>query len=564
MTQAAIPLPSLSHPVDEPRTVSRDPRLREHYLRHALPTIGRLLTAIDRNPYHATYGCLDRQFWHYRTAAFPSEMYAEGLLPMALVYVHRFPGSPWFQQPLLRELIVAGLRFIARTSHRDGSCDDYYPFERALGASVFSMLAAARAMRLLEIDDPELRKWLLRRARWVAQHSETGRLSNHQALAALGLWHAAEVTGIVKLREAARRRLSLVLSWQSPEGWFDEYGGADPGYQTLTIECLAQMRRLTGDTQLDQPLARGVDFVAQFQHPDGTLGGPYGSRGTLHFYPHGCEILAAKHSRAARLADGFLQSLFAHEQAHFSDDRMFAHPLASLLEAYLDWQPRAAAEAQPEQPQRSYYPEAQILVSRTSSTQTIVSAARGGTFTRYRDSVHQQEMSHQRTDAGLMVELADGRIGTSQVHDRGRSIRYVPDVCVELLVSAPLRTVHHRTANPLSQALLHVAMVTVGRWLRTPVRWLLQRVLIRGGRELPIRHERQFVLQGDELAVSDTITLVDRRVKIKRMSFATDCQTAYTAASGVFQQRLAQPWIDLDEYVEELNRAGRVEIVRQY
>ena len=130
--------------IDEPRLAARDSAARARYLHAALSQIPRLLGAIDRNPYRATYGCLDRQFWHYRTSSFPSEMYQEGVLPLALVATTRLPGNRWYGQPRVRELAVAALRFAARSSHRDGSCDDYYPFERALGAAAFSLAAAFR------------------------------------------------------------------------------------------------------------------------------------------------------------------------------------------------------------------------------------------------------------------------------------------------------------------------------------------------------------------------------------------------------------------------------------
>ena len=71
--------------------MQRDPALREHYCRAALADIPRLLGAVDRNPYHASYGCLDRSYWHYRTSSFPSEMFQEGVLPLALVYARPLP-----------------------------------------------------------------------------------------------------------------------------------------------------------------------------------------------------------------------------------------------------------------------------------------------------------------------------------------------------------------------------------------------------------------------------------------------------------------------------------------
>ena len=412
--------------------VPRDASLRQLYLSAALAEIPRLLGAIDRNAFRPTYGCLDRQYWHYRTSSFPSEMYQEGTLALAMVVRLPLPGNRWHADPRVRDLAVAALRFSARSSHADGSCDDYYPFERALGAAVFSLQAAARAVELLGLDDPEIFAWLRRRADWLAGHQESGRLANHQALAALGLLRVAQLTGQSRYQEAAQMAIGRVLQWQSSEGWFEEYGGADPGYQTVTIDCLAKIRQATGDHRLDEPLGRAVDFARHFLHPDQSYGGEYGSRGTYHFYPHGLELLAAAHPAAADLADGFLTSLRTGVCAHFADDRLFAHRLANQIEAYLDWAPQRAVSPPPTAGSPGchahacvgmsgaadgsrYFPQAQILVVREAGLQTIVSAARGGVFKHF-------GVGPPVTDAGLILETDTARLAASQWHDLGRQV----------------------------------------------------------------------------------------------------------------------------------------------
>ncbi|MEX2558533.1 MAG: hypothetical protein WD403_01400, partial [Pirellulales bacterium] len=430
----------------------RDAALRDRYLASALAYVPRLLGAVDRNPYRPTYGCFDREFWHYRTSGFASQMYQEAVLPLALVYTRPLPGSRWHGQARLAELVLAGLEFCARSSHRDGSCDDYYPFERALGAAVFSLQAAAHACQLLRLDSPRVRDWLVKRARWVARQDESGRLANHQALAALGLTRVATITGDERFARAARARLERVLSWQSDEGWFEEYGGADPGYQTVTIDCLAKIRRLTGEKSLDEPLRRAVAFARLFLHPDGSCGGPYGSRGTMHFYPHGFELLASDNVEAAELADGFLRALGAGTQAWFEDDRMYTHRLANLLEAYIDWSPKRPAPAARPAPAGSeatvYLPKAGLLVRRRDGGHTVVSAARGGAFK------HFPAGQPCVTDAGLILETTDGRLAVSQCHGHGRRV----DWDGRLTVSGPLHWVRFETASPLKLVLFHAGM----------------------------------------------------------------------------------------------------------
>jgi len=557
------------------RRVPRDPMLRNYYVRRALAEIPRLLGAVDRNPYRATYGCFDRQYWHYRTSSFPSQMYQEGVLPLALVSTTRLPGNRWYGNGRVRDLAVAGIRFAARSSHSDGSCDDYYPFERALGAAVFSLAATAHAYRQLELDDAELVGWFERRARWLVEHDESGHLANHQALAALGLLRVAQITSDRRFREAADARIDKLLNWQSNEGWFEEYGGADPGYQTLTIDCLAKYRQLTGQSRLDRPICRAVAFARLFLHPDDSYAGEYGSRGTYHFYPHGMELLAAGHpaaTEAAELADGFLRSLARGTEAHFSDDRMFAHRLGNLIEAYVDWSPSGTgpADAPTNEPMR-YLPQGQLLVRRTASAHTVVSAARGGVFKHF--TRHRRPVS----DAGLIVETTDGRVAVSQQHDRRRRVGFSTEAALDdrhqaacLFVAGPLHWSRFETVGVPTQTLLHAGMWLVGRWCRTLVRRILQRRLITGRRPCPIRLSRSFEFLPQReargaptLRVTDTIELTSQKVNVRRMSLGTDHQAAYVAASGVYQQSALAPWTDLGEYVAELNARRCVTVIRE-
>jgi hypothetical protein len=532
----------------------RDPAARERYALAALSQIPRLLGSLDRNPFHRTYGCFDRQYWHYRTSCFPSEMYQEAVLPLALVYATPLPGNRWYGDPCLKEWALAALRFNARGSHRDGSCDDYYPFERALGAAVFSLQAAARACQVFEVDDAEIVTWLKRRTDWVVGHDETGRLTNHHALAALGLARVAEITGDHGYRQAAEERLLQVLSWQSSEGWFEEYGGADPGYQTVTIDALAKLRRKTGDPRIDEPLRRAVAFARLFLHPDSSYGGEYGSRGTYHFYPHGFELLAGENSDAADLADGFLTALAEGTQAAFEDDRMYVHRLGNLIEAYLDWSACRPAASDRQQTTTRFLPHAGLLIHRDAETCTIASAARGGVFKRFaadRSPV---------TDAGLIIEMADGRQAVSQIHDRRRN---VVSENTGLVVSGPLHWIKHETATPLKQALFHVFMCLVGRWCRSIVRRLLQRRLISGYHMAPVLHDRRIdITPVGGCRVTDRIELLDGSLRVNRMAFASDLQATYVAAANVYQESILQPWSDLDTYVDELNRRRQVFIVR--
>ena len=101
--------------------------MRDRYVELALPYIPRLLHLVDQNPYSRTYGCLDRAFWHYRTMDFPCGMSQEMVLPLALVYANEYPGNRYHGVQRMREIAEAAVRYMAKSSHADGTCDDYFP-----------------------------------------------------------------------------------------------------------------------------------------------------------------------------------------------------------------------------------------------------------------------------------------------------------------------------------------------------------------------------------------------------------------------------------------------------
>ncbi|HZJ14833.1 MAG TPA: hypothetical protein VFD27_07280, partial [Chthoniobacteraceae bacterium] len=227
---------------------------RELFSHEALAQIPKILTLQDRNPHSPTYGCFDRNFWHYKIIDFPSGMAQEFVWPLALVYALPIPGNPYHQVPALKEWIEAGILYAARSAHSDGSCDDYFPFEKAAGAATFSLLAGLESYELLGLQNSEMLDFFGLRADWLADHHESGRLTNHQALIALALEKAGRLFSSSRWNKAKARRLKRVLDWQDDEGWFPEYEGCDPGYHTLTIALLAQLHALSPSTELKAAL----------------------------------------------------------------------------------------------------------------------------------------------------------------------------------------------------------------------------------------------------------------------------------------------------------------------
>jgi hypothetical protein len=245
---------------------------KDLFASEALAQIPKILTLQDRNPHSPTYGCFDRNFWQYKIIDFPSGMSQEFVLPLALAYETDLPGNPFYHQPALKEWVIAGIRYAAQSMHPDGSCDDYFPFERAGGAAAFSLLACIDSYLRLGLKDAQMLAFFGKRADWLAHHQESGRLTNHQALIVLCLELLSRLLKTDRWDKAKSQRLEQVFDWQNEEGWFQEYEGCDPGYHTLTISCLARICQLSADQHLKASLIKESLIKAIFPTPMALLG----------------------------------------------------------------------------------------------------------------------------------------------------------------------------------------------------------------------------------------------------------------------------------------------------
>jgi hypothetical protein len=318
--------------------------LRRRYSDEALRFLPRLFQMVDRNLYSPTYGSFDRSYWHYRTMDFPCGMYQEFTLPLALAFSQPFEDNPYLGVERVRELALAGVDFARRSAHPDGTCDDYFPYEQAMGALVFSTYACTEAYLLLGLKDERMVEFFKKRGDHLAAENETGQLTNHQAFAALAAYNIFMITGEEKYRRVSEERQRLALSWQNKaEGWFQEYEGADPGYHTCTIDFLAKLYQKNKDESLIPPLVKAVEFAWHFMHPDGSYAGEYGSRNTYHFYPHGFEVMSRFTDKAGQIADAFLRGLATDKRYHNDDNRMCCHLVYDWLQAWQDCNPRRPA-----------------------------------------------------------------------------------------------------------------------------------------------------------------------------------------------------------------------------
>lgn len=525
----------MSLPATEPNHPMSHVHIHRSLARAALATIPKILTLMDRSPSSQTYGCFDRIYWHYRMMDFPCGMSQEFVLPLALVWSLDLPDNPYRGQPSIKEWVEAGIRFAAHAAHPDGSCDDYYPYERAAGAAAFSLFACLEAAKIIGLEnDPEIEAFFALRARWLADHEESGRLSNHEALIVACLVRMAERDSN-QWETAIQRRCARLLSWQHDEGWFDEYGGADPGYLSLTIGLLADIDRIRPDLGLQPACRRAIGFLGWLAHPDGTIGGEYTSRATRNYFPHGLEIAGRWLPEALALNTRLLAPLAEDREPCFSDDHIIGHHSWSWLLAWRDWLPERPAPVSPDS--SIHFPGAQILVKANGDYRLYCGLTRGAAFKLFKGQ------TLIASDTGPSLVTTDGRIAVTHIPGN-QEISCKED---EIIVRGAMAWAKSTRLTPLKSAVLRILMITVGRYHANLVRKLLQKLLVTGRKDAPFTFERHMLFKNEAWTITDHI-VPDQGWSSVSQLFIGGYQTSVTTIMArVWQSDQLAPWIDLTD-----------------
>ncbi|HIP45152.1 MAG TPA: hypothetical protein EYG93_07490 [Sulfurospirillum arcachonense] len=248
--------------------------------------IPKLLNLYNLDKFSSTYGVGDREYWGWKTKDFANATMQGGVHSLAIaIKLDLFEKKEKVKILELIEVIISATKNII---YPNGSVEEAYPQENSFCVTALVAFDLLSALYYLQ-DEIEIEKYfgvIKPLINFITKNDEEHAIiSNHLAtgVAAITLWN--HLTGDSNLRY--KELLEIIYKHQSSEGWYREYEGADPGYQTLCTYYLFCNFLLTKDEVLLDSLKRSAKFLKHFIHPDGTIGGLYGSRNTEVFYPAG-------------------------------------------------------------------------------------------------------------------------------------------------------------------------------------------------------------------------------------------------------------------------------------
>ena len=510
------------------------------YLRPILARAHGVLGLMDREPVSPSFGCLDRTWWAWKFTDFPGARFQEGLCALAFLYATAFEGNRFYRSERMRSWIAGGFDFWARIQRPSGDFDEAYPRERSFAATAFTCFYLAEAWSFLEGALPEatagrFRDALARAGDWLIRNDEHhGVLSNHLAAAAAALEHVHRIDGAARYRDRSGELLARILRHQSSEGWYEEYGGADPGYQTHGSFYLARLLELREDASLADSLDRSFAFLAHFVHPDGSLGGEYASRNTQTYYPAAFEMMAPRSGSAAWIAARMRQAVRDGTAVGLAgvDVYNLFPVMNNYAFAYLAacrGPGRRAPEIAPcEDPSVLHFPKAGLVKVRTRRYDLFVSLHKGGVLKLFDREKRRLALS----DCGYVGRLDDGRLVSTQWSDPDRPAALREG---EIRVSGPFYEVSRPRMTPLRFLAFRVASLVLGRVPRLAfaLKALLVRVLVYRRRTLPGHFSRRIVLSADGIEVHDALR-TDAGPQLAELTRGDFFRTIHMGSSAYF------------------------------
>ncbi len=255
-----------------------------------------MLTQLCRDSEHPLFGSFDRNHWHYKIRDFSSMVLHQGILLLDLIAREQLNGCvAGFDPELAGEWRSGCLRFWQKQQNRNGSFDEYYPFEAGFPPTAFSLYATAIVSQNT-LPTTALQDSMSRAARFLLLRQESQAI-NQQVVALTACSLAKHAGATVDDRKLTARWDQLFVE-QSPEGWFQEYDGADTGYLSVACDALWDYYTVSADARALQAMKLAASYIHSILSVADDIPCMVNSRNTDYILSYGLAELG-KHDEVA-------------------------------------------------------------------------------------------------------------------------------------------------------------------------------------------------------------------------------------------------------------------------
>ncbi len=497
----------------------------------------RLFSRLDREAISPTFGSFDRVFWSWKFTDFSGSRFQESLYLASWLFNSKKFDEKYYDSNILLKWIEGGFDFWSSLQHKDGSFDEAYPHEKSLAATAFGTFYIGEAYIILKNKirrntKTNIKNSLLKAANWLCVNEEKhGFLTNHVAAAAAALIIVWKITKIKKYYDRAFYFLEKIYNHQNTEGWYEEYSGADIGYQSHGSFYLSRIWQITKDEKLLKSLILSFKFFKCFIHPNGSIGGEYGSRNTSFYFPAAFEMLSHVSEDAKSIAcymrssvsKNFSVGLNSIDSYNFSpmiNNYIFAYDNAKYYNTYkkLPFQRLGVWN----------FSNAGVFVKSSKNYFCIISSSKGGIIKIY----SKLNKKNFYSDCGYWGKTISNKTITSQSFCLNHSFKNKKN---KIEINIPFVRIKQKIMNPWLFICFRIFSLTFGRnkLFAEKLKILLVKTLLKNNKKISINLTRKFEFYPKGVIIKDKI---DGSVNIiKELYSDNKFSTIHMGSSRYFQ-----------------------------
>lgn len=473
----------------------------------------RFLSLVDLDPLSPTFGCGDRDFWHYRSVrGFPICTFQN--LSFLFALWAKYGDLPESKVDTFRQVSSANALFWARSIGSDGSLQENYQGEASFVGTAFSLYHVSSALQFLQ------NKWsrstvdillsaIEKSSSWLSKR-ESKFCANQNCAAIAALVNVSKLNGDSNLLKMAQRLLDQTyLMMNNKESWLAEYGGYDFGYTTVTLDYLARAHSVGSEmnTQFEELAREAIKVLFATISEFSPSGANLGSRNTAFLLPFGIRYFGClepgKSSFLLQAIQGGMEAGQIVDPKSL-DDRYLCTYGSSFVQCFYLGELDSEGDC-PVQPEIHWMPKAGYAVKRSINQDFVVqiSAKRGGCV-RVSGSMRETKFI-----PNFSVRTKEVVFSPSAFDSSVRCVYEVQNEVLKIVISGFMR--RWKYPLPLANSIIQLGILfyqTIFRkfhFVTSRIDSALRRRFIIGRGERTVRWQREIEVNESQLTIQDHI-----------------------------------------------------------
>jgi hypothetical protein len=528
------------------------------YLDAALPQFERLLSQLNKNEASDYFGCFDKQYWHYRIRDFPGTISQYATLTLALVYNLNVKENKYYKDPALKKWVEAAMLFWVKMQNKDGSFDESWPGDRSQPATAFSLCFVGRAFLLMknELSPKTINKMICafkKAAEIIWNKSEVfgakrgdPEVPNHDAGSVLALELMYHITKDSNYRKKSKIYLKELINLQTKEGYFPEYGGADIGYNTTMLFFLTNYYKLSNNKDILSQIKKLIKFTSYFIHPDGSLGGTYGSRTTYFCLPSGFEIMSKEIPLAKSISEKIKEGI-NHETTltprKLDDDNIKCFIYISYFDAYNNANDinklelgGGKLEKLPCEKEnfQIYFPKSKLFVINKKDYYGIMSGTRGGILSIYSKKGNNKVLYKE---TGYVADYKNIKI-VSTIISTNNKVSIKKNIFESV---SQFSKVNFVMINSLNLIISRIIFTPLSYFpiIKKIIKKTLKKMLMTGNKRVQVQLKRYIEFKDNEISIHDQIK--SKNSRLKKLMLTNNFTNFWTYPEGCLERHPLKP-----------------------